>query len=775
MINSPSACSGNASWIWADERQSPANSFMVFRMVIDHLKSMPRKACPVKISASNIYLLYVNGHYLGRGPVLSWKKHIGIDTHDIRMYLKSGRNVISVLAHNYGVDIGSSQVSRPGFFFRGQIAGLSLSTGVARWECLRPECWSPQSSIISDHCGFNEDVDMAKYHPEAWRQGAPGNQWRQTVVIPDAGKYWPVREQRIIPYLAENLIGGLKLAAIGVYRPAPGNKNTSRSASMAGEKHAQIHAGGYQIIGNPWPLKIKPGVTPYLILDAGRLTSGAVALDITAATAGTNVRIGYDQVLYLNQRPLIEGRTSLAIHPADNFDLRLHPDHGGSNNSVDSLLLKRGANRWESVFNIRGFRYVKLSFSRLKAPLTINSVKCREITYPARPAAEFKCSDPLLNRIWETARLTTRLCLADTFMDNPSRERMQYGNDGYQQALYTHYFFGDTRLWRQLLHMFPQGARPDKAIQSGGPWPWNQIIFACPLLWIESIREYVNHTGDNSVCPELAAGVIDALGWFVQFENKDGLLTIREKFDWGRDVVWNFLDWQGVRGQLKGAAAEVALNCMYAQALATAAWILKNAGQAAAASRCRDKSGKIRVALTDSFDKIKPGTRAEHAVVWATLAGIVRGKMNKIAEAALAGTVKSDVIFLFFTLKALVMEGHTQAALNLIRNIFGQMLKDGSSTFYETIHARQDPTRALCQGIGAVPGYFLPRIITGITGINCREKTATIQPVLSGLDWVEATFPCPGGRIQIKIRQEAKRRKMEARLPDGWKLIKMKK
>lgn len=118
MIDSTFAYLDDAFWVWVEEKESATNSYIAFRTVIRDLKLPQKKECAINISASNIYLLYVNDNYLGRGPVRSWKKHIGIDTHDIGRHLKSGQNIISVLVHNYGVDVGSSQVSRSGFLFQ---------------------------------------------------------------------------------------------------------------------------------------------------------------------------------------------------------------------------------------------------------------------------------------------------------------------------------------------------------------------------------------------------------------------------------------------------------------------------------------------------------------------------------------------------------------------------------------------------------------------------------------------------------------------------------
>src|SRR6266498_3916646 len=80
-------------------------------------------AATLSITASNRYMLYINGEYIGRGPARSgqfWKSY---DTYDAARELHTGNNVIAVLAYYYGVDNNYSRDERAGLF-----AQLSATT-----------------------------------------------------------------------------------------------------------------------------------------------------------------------------------------------------------------------------------------------------------------------------------------------------------------------------------------------------------------------------------------------------------------------------------------------------------------------------------------------------------------------------------------------------------------------------------------------------------------------------------------------------------------------
>ena len=56
----------NAAWIWHPATEDPDNFCMYARKELS--LSRPPKGATVLVTASSMYKLYVNGHYVGRGP-----------------------------------------------------------------------------------------------------------------------------------------------------------------------------------------------------------------------------------------------------------------------------------------------------------------------------------------------------------------------------------------------------------------------------------------------------------------------------------------------------------------------------------------------------------------------------------------------------------------------------------------------------------------------------------------------------------------------------------
>ena len=82
--------------------------------------------------------------------------------------------------------------------------------------------------------------------------------------------------------------------------------------------------------------------------------------------------------------------------------------------------LQPGTYRLES-FEPYTMRYLKLNV--LAGDCEVKGLYLREYANPETDEAQFSCSDPGLNRIFDAARQTFRQNAVDIFMDCPSRER----------------------------------------------------------------------------------------------------------------------------------------------------------------------------------------------------------------------------------------------------------------------------------------------------------------------------------------------------------------
>ena len=770
--------SGNVRWIWVNDPVPSQNRYVAFRLVVT-LADATATACRLQLSAVNQYALYVNGRYQGRGPGRAWQGSVGLDTCEIGGRLHPGRNTISLLVNNLGVPSGGHPETIPGFRLEGDIGGCCLSTGVAPWESCVLRSWNSASPRISLYQGFNEDVDLNIQAPELWERGAGGTDWMPAPIRNDPAHAQLALIPRMIPPLSEQEVNvPMRVLAAGVY------DLPSDCGEWWPARHQQpMPPDRLRILGTPWPVEIGAGKSAYLILDLGRMLSGVIELEVQASGHSV-VRLGYADRLYEQGRVMTPAAARLSSNPCDNLNVTLVPNYGqtaqnGGGWSVDRLRLRPGWNRWRGTFNVRGFRYLQLDMDGLSGALMIRRVVAHEITYPVSDVSVFRCADPTLNALWEASRLTARLCMADTYMDNPSRERQQYGGDGRVQALYGYSYFGDTRLARQFLYQFAGGIRPDGAMQSGGPWPWNQIIPAWTLHWIEALREYTDYTGDETALKDLAGTVARALVWFEPFIGTDGTLTIPEVFGWASggtpdkpaETLWNFIDWQGVDGQLKGEPARLSLNAIYHQALNTGAWIQDKAGQVVLAAALRARQDRMTMALHTVFQQGAPGIGQEHVLVFATLAGLIRGRMGLVAERILNGRIESDLLSMWFTLKALEQERHGEAVVRAIRDVLGPIVATGFQTLFETRRALEHPSHAVCQGASAFSGYFLPRIVTGILPSSRKDRTIVLDPHPGIIEWAEAALPVADGIINVSMKKDGRRILMTCRLPAGWRAI----
>ncbi len=85
--------------VWAENRENEVNLTLAFREVIDY-----RKDADIRIAASTIYRLKVNGEFVGHGPCVAAHDYYRIDCYDIAPYLHPGSNVVSIEVTGYNTE-----------------------------------------------------------------------------------------------------------------------------------------------------------------------------------------------------------------------------------------------------------------------------------------------------------------------------------------------------------------------------------------------------------------------------------------------------------------------------------------------------------------------------------------------------------------------------------------------------------------------------------------------------------------------------------------------
>lgn len=90
-----------AQWIWLDQPdRHPYNQTVIARKTIE-LPSF--STATMAITADSRYRLFINGAWVQDGPCRSWPQHFQYDVLDVAPFLKTGRNVIVIVATHFGI------------------------------------------------------------------------------------------------------------------------------------------------------------------------------------------------------------------------------------------------------------------------------------------------------------------------------------------------------------------------------------------------------------------------------------------------------------------------------------------------------------------------------------------------------------------------------------------------------------------------------------------------------------------------------------------------
>lgn len=151
------------SWIWKDRTPAHENEFIKFRRDF----TFSGGAAYLHITADTRYELYVNGVYLGFGPVRAWPAHYRYDSYDIAPYLSFGKNSVAVLVNHMIHGTFQSIPSSPGL-----LAQIELEDGViatdSDWLCAEESAFSWQVPRISVQEAFEEQYDARLY--DGWKE-----------------------------------------------------------------------------------------------------------------------------------------------------------------------------------------------------------------------------------------------------------------------------------------------------------------------------------------------------------------------------------------------------------------------------------------------------------------------------------------------------------------------------------------------------------------------------------------------------------------------------
>jgi hypothetical protein len=784
-----------AQWIWGSGEPAPENTYVYFRKSFHRDRGPDNVVCHV--GGDTNYLLFINGHRVGRGPVHCDPRWQSFDTYDVIEHLQVGENVIGLIGYHYGsreeLETGrmAAHPSQGGIFLQLEMEDGTGSEPVVTdrsWSTHLAESWNPSPKY--DDLTFAEFYD-ARREPTGWLEGGfddsgwtkakpltgiKGSVSTRGMMFP-----WVQMEPRDIPFLEETEIRAASILEIGEVQEYGGAASSVVAARMDKEvivPSAETKVEGAEsLLAADGTATVQPfdygksyedfnGVyDAVVVLDLGEIVNAHFEIEVEG-DPGAVIDVGYADRLN-------NGKVSP-------FYASLTRQH----EQADQYILKEGRQSWRT-FDWRHFQYVQLTFRNVRAPLRIHDVKFTRIEYPTEDKGSFSCSDPLLNWAWEAGKKTSKLCMTDRIMDAPNRERRQHITDVTTVLPVNFAAFGDLDIHHRYLRVISQSQSEYGPIHNANP---GQGPEATPMLdaafpFFERIWQHYLCFGDKDLLNELFPRLHRHVEWLRRYARKDGLL--------GEMPIAVFFD----QSDIDRGGTNLCVNAFYARALDRVGRMAMVVGQEDVAATYREKHEAIKPTLSSLFwddhrgvfvDSLRDGRQSTHVSEHANMLMIgfeyadpeqVPRALRYLEEHESSLEVgQIEALFFIWAGEALFGIGRTQRALDMIRTRYGRMHRAGLQTTGEmwSLHGSRDTgewrsrSRRCAAHSGATsPTYLLSRFVLGVSPLTPGFGKAEIAPQAGDLEWARGCWPAPQGDIRVEWRFEDGTFVLECVLPSG--------
>lgn len=601
---------GGAKWIWAST--TSANSYVAFRKTFS-LDEVPEEAV-ANIAAESKYYLWLNEEL----AVLDGASKRGATPYDsfyeqvdLTDYLKQGENTLVILV-SYNGRGGNSSVDpgKAGLLFQMQ-AGDQAIVSDSSFKANRLRAYRNQGLLGADWPNYSQSSMLAEWNV-----------------------YYDARE------------------SVGDYTAADFDDSSWEDATVVCEAGAQPFNDTYlsviplmkfdeeytflesEYIGQ----KLAQDTT--ITIDLPENMQFSPYFELTAESSG--LRFTY----YTN---------TLTSQGIDSFR--------------DDYVTAEGAQAYESLPWRSGSQLI------IEAPagITFTKIGYRRSGYDSERSGSFVTENEDVNTLWEKAVNTLLICMRDTYMDCPERERSPYIGDAANQIGETFYSL-DENSWamtkKTILNIIGW-TKTDNCIPLRSPSLATNENPVQTLNFLVSVYEYLLYTGDEETVRLFYPVAVNYLKlWDL---NEDGSIVYR-------NGTFMWVDWGD------GADAEVLQNCWYYYALSSTQKLAKALDISTDEAFFTERIQKVAA----GFEKFKKqggyssGTAYDdRANAMAVVSGLADEDMYDEILNVLTTTYGASPYMEKFVEEALCMMGEYDACLTRMLTRYQPMIDDKDSTLWE--------------------------------------------------------------------------------------------
>ena len=442
-------------------------------------------------------------------------------------------------------------------------------------------------------------------------------------------------------------------------------------------------------------------------------------------------------------------------------------------------------------------RYMQVYF-RGVGQVTVHSLSILEDSYPDEKRATFLCSNDDINRLYKATKKTLLLNTLDIFMDCPERERGGWLCDSLWTGRAASLLLSDNRVEREYLENFLL-TPADGMFHSFFPEVYPALkpsykdmtgITTWTFWLMAEVCEFIRRTGDIAFRDEHKPRIEAFVAGSRDFKGSSGLLE---------NLPWLFIDWSmsnlGEHQQPVSSAA----NALYAYMMISLGETFGHPEWIAEGQAIRDILRKAIIGsespatiryIPDSFTVDENGglhsrgrfsEAAMYTSLWCglftpeeapNLCKTVRDKMGPAPVFVKDPMVGDSQLFigLCIRLDMLARLGYYDKNFEDMLAIFTPQLTEGPGTLWENCII---DTSSRCHGFTSHAGVHLMRDVLGM-GFTLFDEDGDGEPVLEiaphicGLRWARGTRETPEGIVSVDWRYDGESFTLRVQAPKAY-------
>jgi alpha-L-rhamnosidase len=469
-----------ARYLW--DGTTNLNNFAYFRKTF----SITRKPdlAKVYVTAHNDYILYCNGHLLGRGPARSDPYHYGqYNAYDITKLLKNGTNVFAAIGHWMGTWNNAGVNAKPAFLLEAQLDypdGSATKIGTDEsWKVLA------QTAFVETN---------ATYFPPMRSHPAPASQpYRWT--IPEEAAHLP-------PAFVETNTGesGGDRAAIQFdSRREPAGWQTSGFDDSDWAPAIVVDRSLYHLFAQRAPMeRAQAELNPVSVistngawlLDFGRCIDGWPKLTMRGNHSGDKVRMEYFQAT--------DGRKP---------------------SGWDEYTCHGGTETWDADFG-RHTTFQVIKITGYAGALKTSDVRGVWAYCDADVAGRFHCSSDLLNDIYEMCERSARQNIQQGIISvDADREQASWTADSWNIGNVLLYNHRDTTIIDKVVRDYAGAQLTNGDFPACSPAQSARSIPEWSMYWPMLLWQQYLFSGDEHLLREMSPRLTRLLDWIKKYQD----------------------------------------------------------------------------------------------------------------------------------------------------------------------------------------------------------------------------------------------------------------